>query len=526
MRDNDKRKSTTFQRIMENNPENIFAQTDGSIKKRHGGLAIKSSRSENSLNEANNDSNVLNKYKYNCLTIIEDQKISKLREEIFNFTKQLEDVKRTNDDLNKKLTIIRENLFELEIIQLKPLLDDLKRKERKMEINKTKKQNTTDSEFREYFALKETISDKELEIEEQRNIKKELNNNIEKNNSKIEELENTISNLNSELDSYSDDWMPLSLKENINRRIELQRKIDEENLTEEQKLEILENISKLKKEIKKEWNIKSQNVQKIYEEIFPIEDKIFYITTLVYNDESIFEEIIYFDNNEKNEVEVWKQTKKYQSIEEYKKSTCLIDKENANNIMTMPVKELLKEQMELKSKPSKTEWKVWVIILVITIVIAVLPNLLPVILAPYLAAAVVATIKIDIAIASVFISGGFKAITSVFSTASKKVESWIYNKIFKNNKDKKEKEKKEVKSVSKDLTSDKLETKLETQFNILKQELDGRKLKTINELMNDKTIINVENNIIPVENQFDVDKANSMDNMQPPTNVRQRRYSF
>ncbi|BDT03249.1 hypothetical protein SHM_08950 [Spiroplasma ixodetis] len=72
------------------------------------------------------------------LTIIEDQKISKLREEIFNFTKQLEDVKRTNDDLNKKLTIIRENLFELEIIQLKPLLDDLKRKERKMEINKTK----------------------------------------------------------------------------------------------------------------------------------------------------------------------------------------------------------------------------------------------------------------------------------------------------------------------------------------------------------------------------------------------------
>lgn len=33
MRDNDKRKSTTFQRIMENNPENIFAQTDGSIKK-------------------------------------------------------------------------------------------------------------------------------------------------------------------------------------------------------------------------------------------------------------------------------------------------------------------------------------------------------------------------------------------------------------------------------------------------------------------------------------------------------------
>ncbi|BDT03241.1 hypothetical protein [Spiroplasma ixodetis] len=89
----------------------------------------------------------------------------------------------------------------------------------------------------------------------------------------------------------------------------------------------------------------------------------------------------------------------------------------------MPVKELLKEQMELKSKPSKTEWKVWVIILVITIVIAVLPNLLPVILDPYLAAAVVATIKIDIAIAiaSVFISGGFKTITSVFSTASKKL---------------------------------------------------------------------------------------------------------
>ncbi|MBP1526673.1 MAG: hypothetical protein H9Q66_01900 [Spiroplasma ixodetis] len=91
----------------------------------------------------------------------------------------------------------------------------------------------------------------------------------------------------------------------------------------------------------------------------------------------------------------------------------------------MSVKDLLKEKMELKSKPSKTEWKVWVIILVITIVIAVLPNLLPVILAPYLAAVVVATIKIDIAIASVFISGGFKAITSVFFNCIKK--SWIMN---------------------------------------------------------------------------------------------------
>lgn len=38
--------------------------------------------------------------------------------------------------------------------------------------------------------------------------------------------------------------------------------------------------------------------------------------------------------------------------------------------------------------------------------------------------------------------------------------------------------------------------------------------------MNDKTILNVENNIIPVENQFDVDKANFMENMQSPTNVR------
>ncbi|WP_425382633.1 hypothetical protein [Spiroplasma endosymbiont of Melieria omissa] len=44
MRDNDKRKSTTFQRIMENNPENIFAQSDARIKERHGGFTINLSK--------------------------------------------------------------------------------------------------------------------------------------------------------------------------------------------------------------------------------------------------------------------------------------------------------------------------------------------------------------------------------------------------------------------------------------------------------------------------------------------------
>ncbi|MBP1525838.1 MAG: hypothetical protein H9Q67_05000, partial [Spiroplasma ixodetis] len=64
------------------------------------------------------------KYTYNSLTILEDKKILELRKTIFNFKKDLEKIEEIERNLKEDLSTIRNNLFELELIELKLLCDD------------------------------------------------------------------------------------------------------------------------------------------------------------------------------------------------------------------------------------------------------------------------------------------------------------------------------------------------------------------------------------------------------------------
>lgn len=136
--------------------------------------------------------------------------------------------------------------------------------------------------------------------------------------------------------------------------------------------------------------------------------------------------------------------------------------------------------------------------------------------------------KIIIAVTSTALGTIFKGFTSIFSTATKKVESWWYNNLCKNQ-EKKEKEKKECKSIYKNLTSDKIETKLEAQFNILKQELNNRKNTNIKKLLSNETINynsnnRLENSSIESENNHNFDSSirNTVNQQEPQPSTSKR----
>ncbi|WP_342273430.1 hypothetical protein [Spiroplasma endosymbiont of Acasis viretata] len=250
-------------------------------------------------------------------------------------------------------------------------------------------------------------------------------------------------------------------------------------------------------------NKEKKNINKIHEEILPIEDKLFFIITLIYNDGSIFEEIIYFDNNEKNEIEVWKQAKRYQNIEEYKKNTCLIDKKN-QFLNKITVKDFLKQQQDFKLKPTKIERTLWYIFTAIA-VLAGISTFIGVIILFFPTVAVIPTVAIGLKVVGTLSSISFiRIFASLFSSATRKVDVWFGNKLYKN-KEQKEKEKKERQSIIKNLSTDKLETKLQTQYEILKQELDNKKEKNPDQLIN-KNIIN--HNLNNISQNLNIESEN------------------
>ncbi|WP_342273863.1 hypothetical protein [Spiroplasma endosymbiont of Phycita roborella] len=77
---------------------------------------------------------------------------------------------------------------------------------------------------------------------------------------------------------------------------------------------------------------------------------------------------------------------------------------------------------------------------------------------------------------------------------NKKNESWFSNQIYENEQEK-EKNKKEYETINKKLKSDKLETRLEIQYELFKQELNNRKNKKANDLINNEILNQNSNNI-------------------------------
>jgi len=184
----------------------------------------------------------------------------------------------------------------------------------------------------------------------------------------------------------------------------------------------------------------------------------------------------------------------------------------------MSLKKFIKQHKNRKLKPSKTEWIIWGVISIITFGIPILISCLPFIKKEF---ATDIKDKIIIGLISVTVGWLIKSAASMVSTATKKVDSWFYNKLI-NNQEKREKEKIELKSIIKNLTSDKPETRLEAESDILKQELDNNKNKSINKLINDEILNHNSNSILEnssVEslnpNNFDSSIRDTVNNQDP-----------
>ncbi|WP_342218589.1 hypothetical protein [Spiroplasma endosymbiont of Amphimallon solstitiale] len=248
---------------------------------------------------------------------------------------------------------------------------------------------------------------------------------------------------------------------------------------------------------------KKTRIEKIYEEILPINNKVYFITTIQHIDNSINEEVIYFQHLTNGDIQVVKQIKNYKNINDYKKDILLINDistHNINNFQFVPIKDFLKQQQGFKLKPNKSEIVTWIITWLIIPLGVVAINL----------------IHPPLLIISLVIGGIATALrggVEFFSSTAKKVWSWFSNKYFKN-KEQKEKLKKERESIIKNLTSNKTEIKLETQYDILKQELDNRKEKNPDQLISSETI-NQNSNIESVNNQnFDSSIRNTVNQQE------------
>lgn len=256
---------------------------------------------------------------------------------------------------------------------------------------------------------------------------------------------------------------------------------------------------------------KTTGIEKIYEEILPIEGKIFFITTFQNINNSLTEEIICFQQLTNDDIQVVQQIKNYKNINDYKKDILLINdiltnSANNFNFQFIPIKDFLKKQQELELEPTKTEKILWSIFTAIALVAGISTCIaITILFFPGIAA--IPAVAIGLKVVAAFSSISFiRIFTSMFSSATRKVDLWFGNKLYKN-KEQKEKLKKERQSIIKNLTSDKLETRLEAQYGILKQKLNIRKEEIPNQLIN---------------KNLNIDEINSLDlrNSQPSTSTR------
>lgn len=356
----DKTKLQTFQKIIRQqdvkdmlNQSNISLKNNkGIFKARHGGLTIKFNGNKENGNDDNltseiskdeildnfyeNESlptqiktkevatqtetskeksidNVIN-HTYSALTILEDKKINKIRKVIFNLKSQLKLAKEEENKLNEELSIIKDNLFELELIELKLLNDDFNRLKRS-KIDEWR----SDSELRTLSYFEAAIKKLTKEIIDQKIAKAKIINNLKVIALKIQKFETNIDKLQFQLAKNINklNVPSLVLQNKINKRLALQKKFDEEDLNVKSKKNILKNIYILKNEIEKQWKVESNKVTRIYEEIINIGNNYCYITTFVHANWSITEKILYFSNDINNKFTIQEQIKTYENINEW-----------------------------------------------------------------------------------------------------------------------------------------------------------------------------------------------------------------
>ncbi|WDA54869.1 MAG: hypothetical protein PPFGHCPK_01350 (plasmid) [Spiroplasma endosymbiont of Drosophila atripex] len=353
----------------------------------------------------------------------------------------------------------------------------------------------------------------------------DLNNLSENNRENLEPVTSNLTNNEKEQEINNDIWTKFKNylnwpTSNTEELIQTQKKyieqLEQSNLEKNKQIQQLKNEIELLKQAKQSdvnltkfsYNAitiydekqKPKIIKKIHEEILPINNEIYFITTIQNIDNSINEEVIHLQQLIKDDIKIFKQNKQYNNIDDYKKDINLInDISTNNNSQFVPIKDFLKQQENFKLKPTATEKWIWSASWLIPITLMSIGLIHP----PLLITTIV------LSIVSLILKEG----TELFSPISIKVKSWIKDKFYslihkipfvnKRNliktKEQQETEKNIKKSIE-NLTSDKLETKLQTQYDILKQELDNRKDKNHIELISNNTINHNSNTILKNSN--------------------------
>ncbi|WP_425380743.1 hypothetical protein [Spiroplasma endosymbiont of Polydrusus pterygomalis] len=292
---------------------------------------------------------------------------------------------------------------------------------------------------------------------------------------------------------------------------------------------------KLDKEIATLKQKNDQVVTKIYEEIVLQENFLYFITTLVHNNKSITEEVVYIENDKNGEPNVWTQIKKYQDINIYEKDNLIIEpiiKDNKDNFSYIPIKKFLLNLEAEKSKISKSEWGIFISVTFLSIAFLLVAP----VIAPFLLA--IAWEKALVSVCGVIFGWIVnKGINALVADKTKKVEalmkiklfSWI-RKIFNKRSIGKTKEELDIKNnidkITENLKSEKFETWLSTQFSILKSLLNVRKDIKANKLITEEKNSKIKNDITTVNDKsFNASKVNDFDR-QPATNAYTKKRYF
>lgn len=276
---NDKTKLKTYKKI-EKNLENIFVETDITIKERHGGLGLtiklfndfidNNQPFEVNLNNSdttNNNNENFKKNTYLAFTILENKEKINVKKKIFNLEKQLKSQQEKEQNLKENLNIINyiisgDIFLILRYIYLKLLYDDVN----KIEWNKKTQKNINDSELIKLYYFKEEINRIKLEITNLKNEKEKIVESLKTINLNVQKLKDNIDRLKYKINKNTDDLtVSLSLKEKISKLRELQKKFYEDHLTTKTKENILQNISMLEKKIVESLNDEGKKIKEIYE---------------------------------------------------------------------------------------------------------------------------------------------------------------------------------------------------------------------------------------------------------------------
>lgn len=555
MNNGSKKTLTAFQHITGNVVNNISVDNDNDIavKKRHEALAVKffpnvikelgnndlsvnidNAKFDFCIDEVKSlgngiefdedtdekvESNNFKKYGYTCITLLENSagNNKKLLQTV-DFEKTLKHEKERGNQIdylhennNSSISKIKEEIFKLRT-KLKEIAEGLVNNTNMM-IDKEMR----NSKIWRRVQFEDEIKEKSKKMRALMKEQKKLLKYSTKNESYIKSLRRDINNLEIEI---KENKIEIKIQKKEKETKNLETKIGS-SLSENQQVKLMKKKLKLDKEIVALKQKNDQVVAKIYEEIVLQENYLYFVTTLAHNNQLITEEVTYIENDKNGEPIVWTQIKKYQDINDYEKDDLIvaeISDDNANNFSCITIKKFLLNLETKKNKISKSEWILFVSVTILSIILlATMPVIAPFILAIAWEKALVSAIGVSI---------GWivhKGIGVLVADKTKKIEALMRKKFFSwmskiSNKRSigKTKEELDIKSninkLTENLKSKNLETKLSTQFSILKSLLNVRKDINANQLIAEWENLKIKNNITSINNKsFDAKKVNDFD---------------